>query len=400
MARTASVLPEGSRITDFISLGVITSRIPRDQVDIALEETGRQSKRIRQLPAHVMIYYVIALALYMDVSYGEVLRCLLEGLAWLGEPARRIRNSGRSAISQARTRLGPKPLKHLFQQLAGPIGVTKSKGVWYRDWRTVSIDGMTVDVGDTPANNEAFGRPAASRGSSAFPQIRTVGLVECGTHVLFDVRMGPYGSSEIELAREIIPALKPGMLCLADRNFYSFDLWKTAAGTRSDLLWRVKKNIILPCEKRLPDGSYLSTIYLTTKHRRRAVGGIKVRVVEYRLEGVEDPEPIYRLMTTILDCKRAPANELAALYHERWEIENVYDELKIHLRGPRVVLRSKTPDLVEQEFYGLLLAHLAVRGLMHEAALQGNLDVDDLSFVHAVRVVKRKIPKGSFPPSA
>jgi hypothetical protein len=399
MARTAAVLPEGLRITDLLSMGVLAAKIPRDQVEDVLVKTGRESKRIRQLPAHVVVYYVIALALYMNVAYEEVLRCLVEGLEWLGDSARRIRTTGRSAISQARARLGSEPMELLYRRLVNPIGLKSSKGVWYRNWRIVSIDGTTVDVGDTPANVKAFGRPGASRGRSAFPQLRCVALAESGTHVLFDAALGPYKSSEAELADRVIPALKPGMLCIADRNFFSYERWRGGSETGADLLWRIKKNQVLPCEKRLRDGSFVSTVYATAKNRRHKRQGIRVRVIEYQLDGVDDPEPIYRLITTILDCRRAPATELAALYHERWEIENAFDELKVHLRGPAVVLRSKTPDLVLQEFYGLLLAHYAIRGLIHEAALQADLDTDVLSFVHAVRVVKRKISNGSFPPS-
>jgi hypothetical protein len=181
---------------------------------------------------------------------------------------------------------------------------------------------------------------------------------------------------------------------------FGFELWNQARSTDAHLLWRVKKNLRLPCEKRLPDGSYLSRVYASPKEQRHGQNGVMVRVIEYRLEGVPGAEPIYRLLTTILDHEAAPANELAALYHERWEIETALDELKTHLRGSRIVLRSKTPDLVRQEFYGLMMAHFAIRGLMHEAALKANEDPDRLSFLHAVRVVRRKIATfASIPPS-
>jgi hypothetical protein len=399
MPRTAARLPEGVRISDLLSMGLLAARIPRERVDSVLRETRRESKRIRQLPAHVVVYYVIALALYMNVAYEEVLRCLVEGLEWLGEAADRVRNTGRSAISQARARLGAEPMKRLYQQVVGPVGERETKGVWYRDWRIVSIDGFTLDVGDTPANQLGFGRPGASRGRSGFPQLRCVALAESGTHVLFDVSVGPCTTSEADLADKLIPQLKPDMLCIVDRNFFSFERWRMASETGAMLLWRIKKNLILPCEKRLRDGSYISTIYESAKDRRSRTHGVKARVIEYELDGVENPEPIYRLITNVLDTKKAPAVELASLYHERWEIENAFDELKVHLRGREVVLRSKTPDLVMQEFYGLLLAHYAIRGLMHEAAIQAGLDTDVLSFVHAVRVVRRKISNGSFPPS-
>jgi hypothetical protein len=218
--------------------------------------------------------------------------------------------------------------------------------------------------------------------------------------VLFGAEEGPYTVSEIELARSVVARLRPQMLCLADRNFFSYALWSQAADTGADLLWRMKSNAVLPCHQRLEDGSYLSKIYPSSEDRRRDRGGRVVRVIEYTLEGVEDPEPLYRLLTTLLDPELAPAQELAALYHERWEIETAFDELKTHLRGRGIVLRSKTPELVRQEFYGLLLAHYALRGIMHEAALHADLDPDELSFVHTVRVVRRKIlTAGSFPPS-
>lgn len=400
MARTVAGLPAGSRVTDYISLGAIAGKVPMERVHDVLKREGRQSQRQRQLPAHVMVYYVIALALYMEVSYGEVLRCLLEGLEWIGLPVHRIRRTGPSGISQARSRLGVAPLKRLYEELVEPIAVEQTRGAWYRGWRLVSLDGSTFDVADESANDEAFGRPGASRGASGYPQLRFVSLLECGTHVLFGAQEGPYGVSEVELARSVLGRLRAGMLCLADRNFYGFALWGQAAATGADLVWRMKRNAQLPCEQRLEDGSYLSRIYPSEKDRRHDRNALVVRVIDYRLEGLSDAEPFYRLLTTILTSEAAPAQELAALYHERWEIETSLDELKTHLRGRRIVLRSKTPDLVRQEFYGLLLAHYAVRGLMHEAALQAQLDPDDLSFVHAVRVVKRKIlTTGSFPPS-
>jgi hypothetical protein len=400
MARTVASLPAGSRITDYISLGVIAQAFPLAAIHSVLAKTKKASIRQRDLPAHVVIYYVIALALYMRSSYREVLGCLLEGIQWLRDPSVNLKVAGNSGISQARARLGWEPLAELHDELVQPMAVRKTKGAWYRDWRLVSLDGSTLDVADEEVNEKAFGRPGTSRGSSAYPQIRFVSLVENGTHVLFGSKMEAYATGETTLAKSVIPHLGKGMLCLADRNFFGFALWQQAQATGAELLWRVKKNMRLAREKRLPDGSYLSRIYSSERDWRHNSNGIAVRVIDYELNGVADAEPIYRLVTTILDHEQAPAKELAALYHERWEIETALDELKTHLRGSKIVLRSKTPDLVRQEFYGFLMAHFAIRGLMHEAALQADKDPDGHSFIHAVRVVRRKLPAyNAIPPS-
>ena len=391
MAGAPAGLPTGVRLSDHISLGVIARTFPADRVRQVLAETGKASERERDLPAHVMVYYVVALALYMGSGTREVLRCLLEGLRWLWG-ADVVRVAGRSGISQARTRLGEAPLRRLYEQVVRPVATPTTRGAWYRRWRLVSLDGSCLDVADTEENRTAFGRPGASRGESAFPQLRFVALVENGTHVLFSARPGGFADGETTLAHAVLAALRPGMLCLADRQFFGHALWQAAAATGADLLWRVKHNLRLPREARLIDGSYLTTIHPSEKDRRHKANGVQVRVVEYRLEGIACAEPLYRLVTTILDPAAAPAAELAALYHERWEIEGALAELKTHLRGARIVLRSKTPELVRQEFWGLLLAHFAVRGLMHEAALRADEDPDRLSFSHAVRVVRRKLP--------
>ena len=401
MARTIAALPAGSRITDYISLGVIAKYFPVEKVRDVLEKTGRASVRERDLPAHVVVYYVIALALYMRSSYREVLRCLLEGVQWLLAPSASLKVAGKSGISQARTRLGAAPLKGLYEAVVTPIAERHTKGARYRDWRLIGLDGSTLDVADTAENEKAYGRPGASRGSSAFPKIRFVGLLENGTHVLWAAHMAPYATDEITLAQEVVPALRNGMLCLADRFFPGYRLWQAAAKTGAELLWRTRQNARLDVDRRLPDGSYLSRIYRSTSDRRNRRKAMVVRAIDYRLKDVPGAEPIYRLITTILDPKQASAKELAALSHERWQIETALDDLKTHLRGAQIVLRSKTPDLVQQEFYGLLMAHFAVRGLMHEAALRAAEDPDRLSFVHSVRVVQRRMARfAAIPPSA
>jgi hypothetical protein len=416
MAGIPAGLPAGVRLSDHISLGVIARTIPSERVRQVLAETGTASERERDLPAQVMVYYVIALALYMGSSTREVLRCLLEGLRWLWG-AEAVKVAGKSGISQARSRLGEAPLRRLYETLVHPIATRATRGAWYRGWRLVSLDGSCLDVADTAANRTAFGLPGASRGESAFPQLRFVTLVENGTHVLFGARLGRYTESETTLAQTVLAALRPGMLCLADRQFFGYTLWQAAATSGADLLWRVKHNLRLPREKVLADGSYLTTICPSDKGRRHGSNGIRVRVIEYRLTGVAGAEPWYRLLTTILDPAQPPAPALAALYPERWAeqpkvsratargmaaegIDGALHELKTHLRGARVVLRSTTPTLARQEFWGLLLAHFAGRGPLHEAALRAEEDPDRLSFSHAVRVVRRKLPLfAALPPS-
>src|SRR5215213_3969857 len=320
MARAPAGLPAGIRLSDHISLGVIARAVPPERVRQVLLETGKASERERDLPAPVMVYYAIALALYMGSSTREVLRCLLEGLRWLwGADA--VRVAGKSGISQARRRLGEAPLQRLYQELVQPIAIPATRGAWYRGWRLTSLDGSCLDVADTEENRAEFGLPGASRGASAFPQLRLVALVEDGTHVLFGARLGRCAEGEATLAHDVLAALRPGMPCLADRYFFGHALWRRAASTGADLLWRVGSNPRLPRGRVLPDGSYLTTVYPSEADRRRRTGGLPLRVVEYRLEGIPDAEPLHRVVTSILDPRRAPAAEPAALYHERREIE-------------------------------------------------------------------------------
>ena len=389
MARTAQTMSAGGRIAEHLSIGVLGAAYPDDAVAAALTVTGKHSERKRDLPAAVVTYYVMALGLLMTVSTKEVLRVLLEGMRWLGGDGA-IKVSSKAAIAQARARLGPEPLRELWQQSAAPMATADTPAAFYRGLRLIALDGSTLDVPDTAANREHFGKPGASRGHAAFPQLRLVGLIETGTHGFFAAAIGPYARGEQTLATEVLPALKADMLCLADRLFASFPFWKKAAATGATLLWRIRSNLILPVEQALSDGSYLSTFYPSTKDRRKRTNGLRVRIIEYQLVGAPNPET-YRLMTTLLDAQQAPADELAALYPERWELEGAFDELKTHLRGGQVVLRSKTPPLIEQEFYGLLLAHRAVRSLMWQAAMATDQDPDRLSFTHAVHVIRRKL---------
>jgi hypothetical protein len=400
MARPPARVPSGTRLSDYVTLGVLTATVPGEVIDAVLADTGRQSRRQRRLPARLVVYYVIALALYAQASYGEVLRCLLEGVRWLRLAGAAPALAGKSAITKARARLGAAPLQELFARVARPLAEPDTPGAWYRGRRLVSLDGTTLDLPDAPALEQRFGRPAAARGASGFPQLRLLALTETGTHAIFAVVFDRYEAGEARLAPDLLAQLRPGMLCLADRAFVGFALWGTATASGADLLWRVRRNQVLPCCQRLPDGSYLSRLYASPKRRRHDDGGRPVRVVDYRLEGVPGAEPLYRLVTTLLDPAAAPAAELAALYHERWESEGAFAELKVSLPGRRLMLRSRRADLAEQELYGLLLAHFALRRLIHDASRQAGCDPDTLSFRHTVRIVRRHLPfHAAFSPS-
>jgi Insertion element 4 transposase N-terminal/Transposase DDE domain len=398
MARTRKVLPARVDVAHLISAGVLASVCPRALIEEVLADTGKASQRERLLPAPAVVYYVMALALWREAPLEEVLRVVCEGLQWLGGGDAGAVQASKSAISQARTRLGPQVMRQLAERVLRPLAAPGAPGAWYRGLRVMALDGSCMEVADEAANAEYFGYPGASRGQSAFPQLRLLGLVECGTHVVTAAEVAPYGHSEQAMAAQMLPAkLVPGMLVLADRNFYGFKLWRIACASGAKLAWRVKSNLKLPVEQMLPDGSYLNTVFDSSDHARRS--GQTLRVIDYTLQDSATPvQDSYRLVTNILDPAEAPALELAALYHERWEIEGVFDEFKTHLRANSTVLRSKTPDLVLQELWGLLLAHFAIRQLMAQAAWPRGLDPDRLSFTHAVRVIKRKMPQAAAVP--
>jgi hypothetical protein len=384
--------PTDSRLTDHVSIGVLTRVFPPELVDGVIAEAGRREQRQRLLPARVVVYYVLALALFADCSYEEVMRQLVEGLSWESGWKRSWRVPSKMAISKARSRLGREPLELLFRAACVPVAAGSTSGAFYRGLRLVSVDGTCLDVADTPSNEQEFGRPGSSRreGGGAFPQVRLVALAESGTHAIFDAALGAYGDAERTLAEHLFVSLGEGMLCLADRGFYSFECFHNARETGAQLLWRVKADVGLPREETLADGSYLTSIY-ALKDRKAKRNGVRARVIEYRIDdpALADEEQRYRLITTILDPDTAPASELAALYPERWELESALDELKTHQRGPRVVLRSKSPDGVYQEAYGHLCTHYAIRRVMHDAALHADLVPHRLSFIRSLRAARR-----------
>jgi len=406
MSGKAATLQPGIRLADYLSTGLLARICPPDKVAMALAACGRQSQRQRDLPAHATAYYVMALSLYQGVNYSEVLRIVTEGMQMLGDGGVR-RDVGKSGISAARTRLGWQAMAHLADQVLIPLSNERTPGAFVtgltQQYRLVSLDGSCLEVADQSANAQAFGYPSTGQGRTGYPQIRFTALVENGTHALFGVACAGFKDSEVSLAHQTIAHLKPGMLCLADRGLAGFPLWQAASATGAHLLWRVTKNRRLPVLKRLPDGSYLSQIEPAVATKKTMAGStlpIAVRVIEYELPGALEPEPLYRLITTLMDEKEISALTLAQLYRERWTIETTLAELKTTLKGSSIVLRSKTPDLVRQEFYGLVIAHYAIRKLMQEASLgtEGNLDTgqgappDGLSFKQAASTVRRKLP--------
>jgi hypothetical protein len=380
--------PTDERLSDRIAIGVLTRVVPPELVDevVAATDTGEVRKRL--LPSRVVVYFVLAMCLFSGQGYEEVARLLTEGLAWARRWRGRWEVPSTAAISRARARLGAEPLRVLFARVCRPLATQETKGAFYRGWRLVAVDGTTVDVPDTPSNVETFGRPGSARGEGkgAFPQVRVAALAECGTHAIFAAATGALAAHETTLARRLFGHLRAGMLLIADRGFAGFDLWAEAAATGADLLWRVKTNAVLPVVEMLADGSYLSHI-VAGSDRKRA-NPATVRVVEYTLAG---SDTVYRLITTILDPQQVPATDLAALYAQRWEFETALDELKTHQRGPGLVLRSRHPDGVEQEVYGFLLVHYAIRELMWQAAQHADEDPDRISFTRTLNLVRRQV---------
>ena len=395
MPRAGWVKPRtDQRLSDHISIGVLTRAYPPELVDRALARSGRLEQRRRLLPARVMVYYAMALALFAEGSYEEVMRNLVEGLDWQSGWRRPWKVPSKVAIAKARARLGAEPLRALFEQAAQPLAQPGGEGAFCCGLRLMAIDGTTFDLADTEANEAAFGRPGSGRGEGrgAYPQLRAVGLAECGTHAITDVALGPISKSEGALAAGLWRSLGPGMLLLADRGFWGYKAFEAAKESGAELLWRVRKSLILPVEEAFPDGSYRSRVYASTDRKRASP--IEVRVIEYELADPALGGERYRLVTTMLDHDAAPAVELAAVYPQRWEFETALDELKTHQRGPRVVLRSKSPEGVYQEAYGHLLVHYAIRALMHEVASDAELDPDRLSFTRSLRVVRRSARAG------
>ncbi|MBV8541793.1 MAG: IS4 family transposase [Pseudonocardiales bacterium] len=404
-----------SRLTDRISLGVLADILPRDLIEEALDETGRRERRSRRLPAHVMVRFCLAMCLFFDEGYEEVMRKLIGSLEDMGSWRDEWAMPSTSAITQARQRLKADPLRALFEKIAVPVAGRGTKGAWLGSRRLMAVDGFMLDIADTPDNVKEFGRLDEGPKASAFPQARVVALAECGSHAAVAASFGPCKVDERSLLTDMPGAFEPDMLVIADRNLYSFELWTQALGTGADLLWRVSATVTLPVIKSLPDGSYRSIVInpkITGERRKKLIeqvrhghkipadAAIPVRVIEYEIpdrEGNGAGELIC-LITSILDPSDATATELAAAYHERWEIETGFREKKTFLRGSGRVLRSKSPEMVRQEIWALLLTHYAIRKLMCHAADEAGLDPDRLSFTRSLRVIRRQVTdQAAFP---
>jgi hypothetical protein len=373
---------------------VLTRSFPPALVDEVVASADRTERRSRLLPARMVVYYVIALALFASDGYEEVMRRLVNGLAWTARWRETWTVPSSPAISKARARLGPQVLAMLFDRVCVPVARPGTAGAFYRSWRVVAVDGTTLDAPDEAGNTGRFGKPSAGASKGAFPQVRVVAAAECGTHAVFAAAMDGVGVSEQALLRRLLGKLGPGMLVIADRNFLGFHLWETVVATGADLLWRAKSDTRLPVDEELGDGSYRS--HLVEPDTRGRGRRIPVRVIEYTLQASESEHPhhageVYRLVTTILDPDAAPAEDLADLYAQRWEIESVFDEIKTHQQGSRPVLRSRDPDGVAQEIWGILLLHHAIRDLIHITATGAGIDPDRISFTRALRATRRQV---------
>lgn len=397
----------GASLPDRIAIGVLTRLVTRELVDDVLAVTGRAEQRKRLLPARVVVYFVLALALFYGDSYEEVMRKLVQGLSWLAAWKREWSVPTASALTQARERLGSEPLAELFERVARPCAQLSTAGAWLCGRRLMSLDGFELHAADTPANAQYFGRKSGKDGTGAFPLVLVMALAECGTHAVTAAGASPVTGGEAAMAADLAAApgnLEPGMLVLADRGLYSYEVLTAVAAAGADFCIRVKAGPELPVLEWLPDGSYRSYAAdprirnLASVRHRLATGalapdampGIPVRVAGYTVPGRGSGE-VFTVVTSITGYQDAPAPELAAACHQRWEAELAFDEIKTHQRGPAAVLRSRSPDLVLQELYALLLTHYAIRQLMTEAAGQAELDPDQLSFTRTLNIVRRQV---------
>jgi hypothetical protein len=396
------------RLTDRISLGVLTRLFHRDLVDEVIAETDRREQRSRLVPAHVVVYFVLAMTLFAGEGYEEVMRRLVGGLRFLRSWSSHWTVPSTSAISQARARLGEEPLRELFERVATPIAAPGDAGCWFGRFRVMAIDGVVLDTQDTPENNAVFSHSNSGVKESAFPAVRVVALAECGTRAMVAAAIGSGRVGERTLAPQLLDRVESDMLILADRGFYAYDLWTGCRRAGAEVAFRVGSNMNLPVLETYPDGSYRSVLIrrdiqrqVRQKARRHGgypdgdltvleAAGIQCRVIEYSITNRDSKDEIVCLITSVMDHDLAPAHELAALYHDRWEFELALREIELYHLHHRRVLRSRSPEMVSQEIWATLLTHYAVRHLVHEAADTIDIDPDRLSFLRTLRIARRK----------
>lgn len=393
------------RLPDRVAIGVLTKTFPPELVDAVVDEAKAREQRRRSLPARLCMYFVLAMWLWRESGYEEVLRQLLEGLAWSGDDELDEADVAWSgSITKARTRLGPDAPRLLFCRVAGPVGSPDLPGCFWRGLRLTVIDGSTMDVPDSAANRAAFDGPGNAGGPGAFPQVRLVAHAECGTKALLGATFDGYRVAETTLAGRLLGSLGPDMLVMADRQFLSWQLWRDAAATEAHLLWRASGSFRLPVLERLFDGSYRSQL---NPPRKSDGEPVPVRVIEYTVtttdEHGEVHSELFCLVTTMLDPKRWPIEEIPALYHERWRGETLLDAVKTDLRGGQgVVARSQHPDGVRQEMWALFCLYQALADLVGDAARHYRVDPDRISFLRARNAARRSVPRlqAGFSPSA
>lgn len=360
-------------------LGELTQLVPFEMVDAALQATGACQRRLRDLPSRVVVYLLLAGCLFPEVGYNAVWRKLTAGLG----AGRGIAAPSASAMSQARRRVGPAPLRWLFDLLRGPAAWPGQRGTWWRGLLVCAVDGTIMTVPDSGAVRARYAKQAGNHGGTGYPQLRLLALVACGTRALIEVVFGPTSSGETTYAPRLLSSLRAGMIVLADRNFAAHDLLTQIARTGAHLLVRCKNGRRLPVLARYRDGSHLSMI-----------GALNVRVIDAEITisttaGTRSGH--YRLLTTLLDHEQYPATELVRLYHERWEIETAYLELKSSMLGGRV-LRARTAAGIEQEVYALLITYQLLRTVITDAtAAHGDLDPDRASFTIAWQTARDQV---------
>lgn len=371
-----------------VSVNVVSDVIGMETIEAVLDENGVSEQRIRKLPALLTLLLCIMMNLLTELSLTYVLVRMVRGTRFLCDiNVKQLPK--KSAISRARYRLGTQVMQSLFKRVCRPIATEDTQGAFAYGFRLVAIDGTIENLADTPDNEAFFGRHHADRGAAAFPQVKAVYLCECGTHAIFDASFLPCHTSEHKGAKRILRSITANMLVTFDSGLYSFDTVSTIVQAEAQVLCRLSATLKPECVKKLPDGSYLAYIYPSDYQSRQTGERILVRIITYTIDDPNRPghAEIHRLLTTLLDPDLYPAIKLIELYHQRWEIEITIDEIDTHQRLLDRPLRSLKPSGVIQELYGLLIAHFVVRSIMHEAALQADIDPDRLSFINSVRLI-------------